>query len=243
MAGRWPFTSEKIASRLALIEPHIFRRKAPLPPFRILPLQAARVDAPICADPTGWEEIPHNSYWGGTDLNFVMKSHFTVPEGWDAENLALYMPLGVLGDIFNHPEALVHIDQVPIGSADRYHHIIPLNASVADSQTHVISLQGWTGLASWPPDPKSKAKLFMGEPVLVEVSSELRQFHARASAVLDAASVLDPESDTHVGLIRALDLAFKALDTRAPLGDALYDSVADARRIPRRRSPGCRRPD
>ena len=231
MAGRWPFTSEKIASRLALIAPHIFRRKAPLSPFRILPLPAASIDAPICADPTGWEEIPQNSYWGGADLNFVMKSHFIVPEGWDEDNLALYMPLGVLGDIFNHPEALVHIDKVPIGSADRHHHVIPLSPSVSDGRPHVISLQGWTGLASWPPDPKSKAKLFMGEPALVEVNQELRQFHARATAVLDAATVLDSEGETHRGLIRALDLAFKALDTRAPLGDALYDTVTDAHSI------------
>ncbi len=231
MAGRWPFTSEKIASRLTLIAPHIFRRKAPLPAFRIMPLPAASIDAPICADPAGWDEIPHYTYWGGADLNFVMKSQFAVPEGWDANRLALYMPLGVMGDIFNHPEALVHIDRVPIGSADRYHHTIPLDPSVADGRSHVISLQGWTGLAGWPPDPNSKSKLFMGESVLVEVNTELRDFHARATAVLDAASRLDPEGEIHQGLIRALDLAFKALDTRAPLEDGLHETVAQAQQV------------
>ena len=231
MAGRWPFTSEKIASRLALIAPHVFRRKVPLPAFRFLPLPAASVDAPICADPTGWEEIPHYTYWGGADLNFVMKSQFTVPAGWDAQNLALYMPLGVMGDIFNHPEALIHIDKEPIGSADRYHHTIPLDPSVADGRSHVISLQGWTGLAGWPPDPNSKTKLFMGEPVLVELNNELRAFHAHAATVLDAASHLDPEGETHHGLIRALDLAFKALDTRAPLENGLHETVAQAQQV------------
>ncbi|MEL6463561.1 MAG: glycoside hydrolase family 38 C-terminal domain-containing protein [Pseudomonadota bacterium] len=231
MAGRWPFTSEKIASRLALIAPHVFRRKQPLAPFRMLPLPAASISAPICADPTGWEEIPHHSYWGGPDQNFVLKSHFTVPDGWQTDDLALFLPLGVLGDIFNHPEALVHIDSEPIGSADRYHHTIPLPPTVADGTSHVVSLLGWTGLAGWPPDLESKAKLFMGAPLLAEVNSELRAFHAYASAVLDTTTGLDPDSDAHRGLIHALDLAFMALDTRAPIEEGLHDTVALAQQI------------
>lgn len=231
MAGRWPFTPEKIASRLTLIAPHIYRRKAPLPPFRMLPLPAAMLDAPICADPTGWEVIAPFSYWGRADLNFVMKSEIRVPEGWQAEHLALHLPLGVLGDIFNHPEALVHIDGRPIGSADRYHHTIPLDAALADGQAHSLSLLGWTGLAGWPPDLNSKAKLFMGEPLIVEIDRDLRTFHTRASAVLDAATHLHSEGDTHRGLIEALDLAFKALDTRAPLRDNLHASVPRAREV------------
>ncbi|SFS21364.1 alpha-mannosidase [Yoonia litorea] len=231
MGGRWPFTAEKIASRLTLIAPHIFRRKLPLPAFRILPLPAAQIDAPICADPTGWEEIPHYTYWGGADLNFVMKSSFSVPETWDRDCLALYMPLGVMGDIFNHPEALVHVDRVPIGSADRYHHTIPLDPSVADGKSHMLSLVGWTGLAGWPPDPNAKTKLFMGEPVLVEINQPLWQFHAQATSVLDAASKMPSDSDTHIGLIRALDAAFKALDTRAPLAEGLQQTIASAQAV------------
>ncbi len=231
MAGRWPFTAEKIASRLALIAPHIFRRTLVLPPFRILPLPAAMVDAPICADPSGWDEIPHLSYWGSADLNFVMKSRFMVPEDWGSHDLALHLPLGLMGDIFNHPEALLHVDSKPIGSADRYHHTIPLDPAVADGQTHVVSLHGWTGLAGWPPDPDSRSKLFMGEPMLVVIDPVLRAFHAKASAVLDAARMLAPDNDKHEGLIHALDQAFKALDTRAPLGDRLRETVEEAQRV------------
>lgn len=228
MGGRWPFTEEKIASRLKLIAPHIFRKKQLLPPFRFLPLAAASLDAPICADPSGWEDIPHNSYWGSADLNFVMKSSFIVPGGWDPANLALHMPLGVLGDIFNHPEALLHVDMTPIGSADRYHHTIPLDPAYADGANHVISLQGWTGLAGWPPDHESKSKLFMGEPMIVEIDPALQAFHAYASAVLDTAVRLGPESEEHGGLIKALDQAFKTLDTRAPIGQRLYETVSEA---------------
>lgn len=228
MAGRWPFTAEKIASRLALIEPYIFRRKKPLPHFRLMTLTEAMIDAPICADPTNWEEIPHESYWGQSDLNFVLKSHFKVPNDWDPTTLALHLPLGELGDIFNHPEALVHIDQSPIGSADRYHHTLPLDTSVSDGAEHVVSLHGWTGLAGWPPDLTSKAKLFMGTPSLVQRDEGLLAFHRLASAALDTVSVLEPEGSEGRALLAALDHAFKVLDTRDPIADQLYNSVPAA---------------
>ncbi|MEL6838655.1 MAG: glycoside hydrolase family 38 C-terminal domain-containing protein [Pseudomonadota bacterium] len=231
MKGKWPFTAEKIATRLDLIVPYIFRRRLPLAHFRIMPLTEAMTDAPICADPTGWDEIPHESYWGHGDLNFVMKSHFAVPADWDADNIALHLPLGTLGDIFNHPEALVHVDTLPIGSADRHHHTIRLDPWVQDGQDHVLSLHGWTGLAGWPPDPNSKAKLFMGTPALVERDPKLLAFHQLAATVLDVARTLDIDSAAHEGLLTALDDAFRALDTRHPIGEAFYASVAAADRI------------
>lgn len=228
MSGRWPFTAEKIATRLELIEPYIFRRRQPLPNFRLLPLSDAVVDAPICADPSAWQEIPHESYWGGANLNFVLKSHFTVPDDWDADQLALHLPLGVLGDIFNHPEALLHIDAVPIASADRYHHTIPLDRSLKDARRHVLSLHGWTGHVGWPPDTASKAKLFMGKPELVERDPALLSFFGLARAALDAAKVQDRESSTSQAILRALDTAFLVLDTRDPIGEAFYASVEPA---------------
>lgn len=228
MSGRWPFIREKIAQRLSLIEPFIARRRQPLPPFRLLTLPSASVQAPICADPTGWDEIPHESYWGQTDLNFILKSSFQVPDGWHADRIALHLPLGVLGDIFNHPEALVHVDGQPIASADRYHHTIRLDAALADGQPHELSLQGWTGHTDWPPDPASKAKLFMGTPAVVERDETLLAFYTLAQTTLDTTSVLRPDDPVHQNLLKALDAAFKVLDTRAPIGDALYDSAAAA---------------
>lgn len=228
MSGRWPFTAEKIATRLNLIEPYIFRKRQILSHLQLMHLPAALVDPPICSHPSGWEEIPHQTYWGRTDLNFVLKTCFTVPDGWDAANIALHLPLGVMGDIFNHPEALVHIDTKPIGSADRYHHTIPLESKLLDGQQHVLSLHGWTGHASWPLDPDSKAKLFMGEPALVERDPTLLAFHGFAKAALDAARVLPPDSQSSIGILAALDNAFITLDTRDPIGEALYESVDQA---------------
>ncbi|MEM1364398.1 MAG: alpha-mannosidase, partial [Pseudomonadota bacterium] len=231
MSGRWPFTSEKIATRLKLIGPHIYRRSIPLAKFRLLPLDAAIVDAPIHADPANWEEIDHESYWGRCDLNFVLKSSFQVPSDWGDENLAIHLPLGVLGDIFNHPEALAHIDGVPVGSADRYHHTIPLDGALADGKMHSLALHGWTGHAGWPPDRASRAKLFMGKCELVQRDPLMLAFYRRCVSILDVVATLDPDDPAAQKLLAALDRAFIALDTRDPVGDALYDSLPQAKSV------------
>ncbi len=223
---RFRLTRQKIGSRLKLIAPLVHRRSAPIETFRVMPLDAAILDAPICADPSAWDAIEPGSYWGKADLNFVMKSGFVVPGDWDAERLALHLPLGVLGDIFSHPEALAYVDQVPIGSADRYHHTLPLDPALADGRRHVLSLHGWTGHAGWPPDPDSKAQLHMGACSLVERDPETLEFFDLASVAHDSLSVLGGEVAEAV--LSALDTAFLCLDTRDPLGDAFYGSVPRA---------------
>lgn len=228
MSGRWPFTAEKIASRLSLIAPYVHRRRLALPHFRMLPLPDATLDPPICQDPATWEEIGHETYWGHADLNFVMKSDFRIPEEWDRNRIALHLPLGVLGDIFNHPEAMVYVDEQPLGSADRYHHTVPLSANLADGNRHRVALHGWTGHAGWPPDPTSKAKLFIGVPAVVERDPVLLDFHRTALTALDAANALDAASSESRALLTALDRAVTVLDTRDPIGSALYGSAEHA---------------
>ncbi|MEM9344220.1 MAG: glycoside hydrolase family 38 C-terminal domain-containing protein [Pseudomonadota bacterium] len=222
------FTVEKIAKRIELIRPLVFRNKLPLPPFWILPLEDARVEPPLDADHSGWERIEHNSYWGGADLNFLMRSYFTVPGDW-VGNLALHLPLGESGDIFTHPEGLVYIDGKPIASADRYHHTVPLPDYVHDGQNHQIALHGWTGLSGWPPDPESNAKLFMETCRLVTRDRPTQFFLWLANAALGTArELLDRRSERH-NILTALDRAFLTLDTRDPIGgDAFYDSVPEA---------------
>ncbi|MEL7152006.1 MAG: glycoside hydrolase family 38 C-terminal domain-containing protein [Pseudomonadota bacterium] len=222
------FTAEKIAKRIELIRPLVFRQKLPLPPFWLLPLDSATDEPPIDADPSTWERIPHNSYWGKPDLNFLMRSHFTVPSDW-VGNLALHLPLGEAGDIFTHPEGLVYIDGKPIASADRYHHTVPLPDHVHDGQNHQIALHGWTGLSGWPPDPESNAKLFMETCTLVTRDRPTQFFLWLANAALGTArELLDRRSERH-NILTALDRAFLTLDTRDPIGgDAFYDSVPHA---------------
>ncbi|MGR3514460.1 MAG: alpha-mannosidase [Paracoccaceae bacterium] len=221
------FTIEKIGKRLQLIMPLVFRDKLPLEPFTLLPLETASVEPPLDADQTGWQRIPHNSYWGKPDLNFLMRSHFTVPSEWQG-NLALHLPLGEAGDIFTHPEGLVYIDGKPIASADRYHHTVPLPDHVHDGQRHQIALHGWTGLSGWPPDPNSTQQLFMETCRLVTRDRQTQFFLWLANAALGTVKeLLDRRSERH-NILTALDRAFLTLDTRDPIGDAFYASVPHA---------------
>lgn len=240
----WPFIAEKVATRLTLAEQSIARRKAALPPWRLQELDSARVDieivqAPVAnqsasqsASQSDWTTkssiIEPESYWGRADLNFILRSQLTVPPHWRAEHLALHLPLGVLGDIFNHPEALVYVDDTPIGSADRYHHTLTLPEALADGQPHQLTLHGWTGHAGWPIDPDSKTRLFMGCCSLIERDPNLLAFITQARAVLDTQSVLVDDSTTRRQLLHALNEAIKALDTRQPGSDDFYASVPEA---------------
>ncbi|MEO1550239.1 MAG: glycoside hydrolase family 38 C-terminal domain-containing protein [Pseudomonadota bacterium] len=221
------FTPEKIAQRLKLITPLVFRERAPLEPFTLRELSDATVEPPLDTDQAGWERVAHNSYWGKPHLNFLMRSHFTVPSHWQG-NLALHLPLGEAGDIFTHPEALVYIDGRPIASADRYHHTVPLPPHVHDGQRHQIALHGWTGLSGWPPDPNSTQQLYMETCRLVTRDRPTQFFLWLANAALGTArELMDRRSEQH-NILTALDRAFVTLDTRDPLGDAFYDSVPAA---------------
>ncbi len=218
------FTSDKIEQRLQLIRPYVFRNEVALEPFAILPLKNATVQPPLDIDPSGLQTIPHNSYWGKPDLNFLLRSHFTVPNDWRG-NIALHLPMGEAGDIFTHPEALVYIDNKAIASADRYHHTVPLPQYVHDGRRHQIALHGWTGLSGWPPDPDSIQQLYMETCRLVTRDRPTQFFLWLANAALGTANELLDRRSERQNILTALDRAFITLDTRDPIGDAFYESV------------------
>lgn len=118
---RW--TSRKLADRLRLIEPLVYRRKEPLPPFRYLPLSGP-LEAPpaeIDVDDSAWVVIEPETYWGTWFTDFVLRTRFVVPADWDATNpIGLYLPLGDSGD-FSHPEALAYLDGEAYAACDRHH--------------------------------------------------------------------------------------------------------------------------
>lgn len=217
------FTAEKIAKRIDLVRPLIQRACHPLPEFDFEQLADATA-RPGSGTPRG--TVAWESYWAGQDTHFVLRSRFEVPQ--EFTNPALYLPLGVAGDIFTHPEALLHIDGQAQASADRHHQVIALDPALADGAVHELMLHGWTGLTGWPPDPKNPARLQIRPCHVVDIDRGLRDFLVLAEVALDVATTRDPCDRLRDRMLQALDAAFVTLDTRDPLGAAFRASVPTA---------------
>ncbi|MEM7711753.1 MAG: alpha-mannosidase, partial [Pseudomonadota bacterium] len=224
------FTAKKIAKRIALIQGMVHRRTRPVDPFRWTALPDARTDPPLGADITDWPVLPWNDYWAGQNVHYFMATDFTVPRGWAEGPVALHLPMGVAGDIFTHPEALLYLDGRAYASADRYHHTIYLPDRVRDGHPHRVELHGWTGLTGWPPDPKNTDRLKMGTAGLVEMDLPTRDFISLAEVALEHALTLEDSRPAKHVILTALDAAFLALDTRDPMGVAFWASVPTAMR-------------
>ena len=229
---RW--TAEKIAHRLALIEPLVYRKRAVLPPFRFTalpdpspgPVQPLPVAPDV--DDSAWPVLEFNSYWAGADVNFVLRGSFQVPADWDrAAATALYLPLGEAGS-FSHPEALVYVNGIPYAACDRHHQEVLLPQWWRDGKRHTLALHGWTGNWSKP------HSLFLEPCMLVQIEELTREYVAAARVALGVVETLDSSEPARGFLLNALDESFRLLDTREPLGEAFYASVAPALDVLRR---------
>lgn len=223
---RW--TPQKIAQRIALIEPLAYRTRTPLRPFRYRALPSP-LDAPPVGqeyDDSTWEEVKPNTYWGTWRTDFILRTIFQTPPDDDQNALfALYLPLGDAHD-FSHPETLAYLDGQPYAAADRHHQEIVLPEQFCDGQPHRLALHGWTGGDS---AGDQNVKLYMRECAVVQIDRPTRQLVATARVTLDVASQLDDDNPVKGRLFNALDAAFKVLDTRDPLGTAaFYESVPAA---------------
>jgi len=223
---RW--TVEKVTQRLALIEPRVYRRRAPLPPFRYRALPSPAVAPPIApeVDADDWPVLAVNAHWGAPATDFVLRTTFTIPAEWGSAGVALYLPLGEAGN-FSHPEALVYVDGRPLAGCDRHHPEVRLRPELADGQWHTLALHGWTGLGGdWNTDPVSR--LVLGACALVLIDQPTRDFIAAARVALGSARTLAENEAARPALLNALNAAFNVLDTREPLGEAFYRSVPAA---------------
>ena len=223
------WTPQKIAQRIDLIEPLVYRKRHPLPAFRYKALASPLAEPEIGegVDDSAWETIEPNSYWGKWFTDFMLRTRFEIPADWDKDApVALYLPFGNAGD-FSHPEALAYIDGQSYASADRHHHEIVLPASVHDGKSHLLDLHGWTGGKYRLRN--SGTQLFMKECAVVQIDQPTRDLHIKAKVALGIADLLDDNDPVKGRLHNALDAAFKAVDTRDPLRtDVFYDSVPDA---------------
>ena len=217
-------TAEKIAKRIDLIRSLIHRDRVAVDAFTLETLPDAAAP-PGCGD-SARPQLDWNGYWAQQDVHFALRSAFTVPEGWG--NPALYLPLGVAGDIFTHPEALLYVDGQPIASADRYHHTIDLDPRFADGRRHELLLHGWSGLTGWPPDPDDRTRLFLRPCFVVDVDRDLQALVTLAEVALDVLGRLAADRPEWHVILNALDRTFHVLDTRAPMGAAFRATVPPA---------------
>jgi alpha-mannosidase len=225
-AVRW--TAEKIAQRIRLIEPLVYRRKQALPPFRYRPLSGP-LDAPpvsLDVDDSRWAVIEPNTYWSHWFTDFVLRCRFKFPRDWPDEPAALHLPLGVSGD-FSHPESLAYIDGVPYAACDRHHQEILFAPQWRDGQLHLLALHGWTGLGGFERG-EPHTQLFMHPCALVQIDQPTRDFIATARVALGIANSLNENEPAKGRLLDALDEAFKIVDMREPFGDEFYASIAPA---------------
>ena len=224
------WTPQKIAQRIKLIEPWVYRQRIPLPAFRYKTLSSPLETPPVGADvdDRAWEVIQPKSYWGTWMTDFILRARFQIPADWSADlPAALYLPLGEAGD-FSHPETLAYIDGQPYAAADRHHQEILLPPPCRDGQPHHLALHGWTGLGGETnKDPDTR--LYMRECAVVQIDPPTRELVAAARITLDVAAQLDDDDPVKARLYNALDETFKVLDTRDPLGSpAFYESVPAA---------------
>ena len=90
---RW--TSRKLADRLRLIEPLVYRRTEQLLSFRYLPLSGPLDQPPIeiDVDEGGWDVVEPETYWGTWFTDFILRTRFAVPADWDAAAPSSTAPL------------------------------------------------------------------------------------------------------------------------------------------------------
>jgi alpha-mannosidase len=221
------FTAEKIAKRLTLLQPLIFRHKAPLPDFSLKYLAAPTTAPPLSEDTSNWDTLPPFTYWAKAEQDFILRTTFTVPQNFNAEHLALHLPLGE-PESFSHPESLIYIDGKPLAASDRHHQTVRIPATYADGEPHELTLHGWSGYGNRDGE---HGRLFARESALVEIDPALYEFVATARVALGTANTLHDDAVTKYRLLTALDDAFRQLDLREPFGDHTYASVEQAQQV------------
>ena len=226
---RW--TAQHVNRSLETIEPLVYRQSQDLAPFRFKVLHGPESDplTGLDIDDHRWPIVESSSYWAEWFTDFTLRTHFLIPETWDAAApIALHLPLGISGD-FSHPEALAYIDGRPFAACDRHHQEILLEPAWHDGQPHQLALHGWTG-RGWEP-PASGSRPLMGHCRLVQIDMPARSFINTARVALGVAEALDENDPAHGRLLNALAAAFKHLNLQEPFGDDFYDGIPAAHQL------------
>ncbi len=218
-------TAKKILARLELVSNLVYRQRQPLEPLLFEKLTDELEKPQLEAEAHGIPILPR-SYWGGQNINFVLRGAFQVPNHFDLDAaIALFLPLGEAGE-FSHAEALVYVDGKPFATTDRHHQEILLTREFTSGTAHRLVLHGWTGTLG-AMGGESGRQIFMGDYALVQIDQPTRDFVALARTALQTANLLEEINPVKNLLYNALDAAFLLLDTREPF-DGFYQTVPHA---------------
>ncbi len=208
---------DSLNTRLKLIAQQVIVDSEPIAPLELR-----------LGEAESWQPVPPGTYWGTWQTPFEMRGAYSIPARFGARDaLALLLPLGDSGD-FEHPEALVYIDGIPVSGVDNKHGRITLGRAQRRRGTRRLRLVGWTGLGG-SLDRDMRQKLYMGQPAVAVIDRALEQFVALARTVSEAIAVLDDLRPEKYALLTALEEAFTSLDTSAPLA-GLRGTVGSAQR-------------
>lgn len=212
-------TEPKIAHRLELIEPLVYRQRRPLSPFRFHAGDERLVVLDV--DDGDWPVIKPGDYWGKLRQGFTLRTTFTVPTDYQSP-VSLFFPLGHTHEFIN-PEVLAYIDGQANQGVNVFHQEILLLSDWCDGATHLLALHGWVGIGKVP--------VLMGQPEIVQIHQPTRDFVAAVREALGVLRELDERDPSHSCLLNVLDAAFRRLDLREPFGDNFYKSIETALQI------------
>jgi alpha-mannosidase len=174
--------------------------------------------------------------WGEWQGDYVLTGSFAVPRDRPAgAELALDLALGKAGDMFSHPEALVHVDGIAVAGCDRHHREIEVDLEWADGLEHELKLLAWTGIGGrFAPAPEPLGPV-MGTSSLVAINRVLRRVLARARVCIQAMAAVEDARLCAVigaGLEEALTAFDGAcddeLEARAETAIAMLNAALDA---------------
>lgn len=215
-------TVEKISARLKLIEKKVYYNSKTIEPFRVHFGNERLINRMV--NDKNWPTIKPGDYWGELRKDFTLRTHFTVPNNWK-QPVALYLPLGnsksleALSFLYG-PEALVYLDGKSYIGLDPHRPEIILPEELLDGKEHTIALYGWTGIKD--------ERYEMGQPCLVQINQNVRDFIYRSQTALEVAHILPDNNPSKAYLLNTLDAAFLLLDLREPLDEEFYKSIEQA---------------
>jgi len=221
MLDRHPEIFQKYQARLKFIQSQIFRERALLKPFELAYTSYSNRNQAY------WQTLPYESYWGEWVKDFLIRTEYQIPETWSpGDTIALYLPFGTGGD-FEHPEALIYVDEQAFTTVDRNHQLLVLPEHLKNHDAHQLILDGWTGIGQTLRG-NNQPKLYLRPCYVVRIDDATYELALQIRTALEVAQQLEKDSPAQVKLITILEKTLNRVDTRDPIGDAFYASVPGA---------------